>query len=164
LRFARILGPFGARCFLKGRFPAVRCMDFVDFGTDVGQGLQEKLSNVGECQSVAARDAVFGDQAEELAEDMVNVAGGLEVAGKRSQASGNFFGRKDLTFVARVKQAEGGVMGGDGHTAGAAVAEWKLTKTVAGGPLGERERLSGLRCGGAESGVGGTAACAFHTN
>ena len=125
--------------------------------------MQQKLGNVSQGQGVAARDAVFGDQMEEMAEDMVNVAGGFEVAGKRGGTSGNFFGGEKLTFVARVKQAERRVIGGDGHTAGAAVGEWKLTEAVAGRPLGERERLSGLRCGGAESGVGGTAACVFHT-
>ncbi len=163
MRFARVFRPFGAQRLLEGHFPAFRCMDFADFGADVGQGLQEKLGNVGQGQGVAARDAVFGDQAEELAQDMVNVTGGLEVTGERCQASGDFFGGKKLALVARVEQAERRVMGGDGHTAGAAVGEWKLAETIPDGPAGEGKRLGRLGFGGARGGAWGRA-CVFHTD
>ena len=109
-------------------------MGFVDFGADVGQGLEEELGDVGQGQGIAARDAVFGDQVEELAEDVVDVAPGLEMAGEGGETSGDFFGSEKLTFVARVKQAERRVISSDGHTAGAAVGEWKLTKTIPDGP------------------------------
>ena len=142
--------------------PFVRSLDFVDLGADVGEGLQQKLGNVSQGQGVPARDAVFGDQMEEMAEDMVNVAGGLEVAGMRSETSGDFFGGEKLTFVARVKQAERRVIGGDGHTAGAAVGEWELTKTVPDGPARKRERLGRLGFGSAQGGAWGTAASVFH--
>jgi hypothetical protein len=100
-----------------------------DFVADQGDGLEKKLADVGEQGGVAGRDAVLGDGGEEFAEDVVDIGGGVEVAGERSgDAFAEAFGFEELALGAGVEDAQGWVILVAGHAALAAVGEREVAE------------------------------------
>src|SRR5215472_18909819 len=93
---------------------------------DVGKGEEHELAEVGKSVGSARGYAVLGDGGEDLAEGIVDVGGGEEVAG---ESGGKFcadFSRfEELLFLAGMEDAEGSVCGGAGETATAAVRSLK---------------------------------------
>ena len=66
-------------------------------------------------------------EGEEFAEDVIDVAGGLEFTGKRSEAASGLIGSQKLVFATGVEDAKFGVFMGAGHTASAPVGKGELT-------------------------------------
>jgi len=107
--------------------PGVGALDAADFAFDGVQAVQEQLANVGEQGGVARGDASLGDEREELAQDVVEVVGGLEVAGEGGEFDADEIRVAELALFAGVVETKGGVGGGAGHAALAAVSEGEET-------------------------------------
>jgi hypothetical protein len=95
---------------------------------DGGEAVEEELADVGEDSGVAAGDAVLREEGEEFAEDVVDVAGGLEFAGESGELGGDAVRFEELVFFAGVGEAEVRVGGRAGEAAFAAVGEGVLAK------------------------------------
>ncbi|MGA2484348.1 MAG: hypothetical protein ABSF92_14675 [Candidatus Acidiferrales bacterium] len=108
-------------------FPGVGALNAADFAFDGFQAVQEQLANVGEQGGVARGDASLGDEGEEFSEDVVEVVGGLELAGEGGEFGANAVGVLKLALLAGVVEAEGGVSLRAGHAALAAVSEGEET-------------------------------------
>lgn len=106
-----------------------------------GQALEKKLRDVGEGDGVAVGDAVFRNQIEQFAEDVIDVAGGFEIAGERNEAAGGLIGPQEFVFAAGVEDAESGVLFRAGHAAGASVGKRELAQ------IGPRCSAGRGRCG-----------------
>jgi len=81
----------------------------LDFELDGTAVVEEELGDIGEGGGFAAGDAVLGEEVEEFSEDMGEIAGGGEFAGKGGEFSGNGGGVEELALVAGVEGAEGGM-------------------------------------------------------
>jgi len=109
--------------------PLVEAVGEGEFGLNAGYGLEEELADIGESGGVAGRDAVLGDGGVEASEDVVDVGGGHEVAGKGLREFGaEAAGLLKLEFGVSVGQAEVRVSGVTEHAAAATVGERELTK------------------------------------
>ena len=102
------------------------------FGADAGNGLQQKLGDVAEGDSVLARDMIFRQKAEDLAEGAVHSGGGGEVGGESFQLGGQgefALGEKgeDFVLASGVEEAEVGMMIGAQHAALALIGREKAT-------------------------------------
>ena len=104
--------------------PGVETQGFLDFFLDFGEGLEEELGDVGEGDGIAARDASLGEEGEDFSEDVVDVAGGFEVAGERGEFAGDLLIGKAFGaaffFPFGVIGAEGAMTWGARHSALAA--------------------------------------------
>ena len=103
------------------------------FFLDGGNGLQHELAEISHGGGVALGDPALGEGGEDLAEDVVDVGGVVEAAGK----SGGDFGAKprrfqELLLFTGVEDAEGGMVFFAEHTAGAAVGELAETLVAVG--------------------------------
>jgi len=97
---------------------------------DGGEAVEEELADVGEDGGVAAGDAVLRKEGEEFAEDVVDVAGGLEFAGEGGELGGDAVRFEELALFAGVDEAEVRVGGRAGQAAFAAVGEGVLAESV----------------------------------
>ena len=92
-----------------------------DLRADLGQALEKKLGDVGQGDGIAARDAVLRHQRKELAEDVVDIARGPEVAGEGDELASGLIRSEERLFAAGVVDTEGSVLFPAGQAAGAAV-------------------------------------------
>jgi hypothetical protein len=108
-------------------------IDFPAVGFAFGAllGLQQEVADVGEGCGAAGRDAVGGQGLEELAEDMVDVNLGDEIACR----AGELF--DEIVFAVEGAAVDGGVVEAEavvvwvgGHGAEFAVGEFKVAKIV----------------------------------
>ena len=84
-------------------------VDEAVFVLDGGEGLEEKLGDIGERGRLAERDAVADEEGEEFSQDMVEVGGGLEAAGQGGELGGDKARGEALFLLGGVVKAEGGV-------------------------------------------------------
>jgi hypothetical protein len=113
----------------KGLFPGGEALGDGDLVLDGGEAVEEELADVGEDGGVAARDAILREESEESAEDVVDVAGGLEFAGEGGEFGGDAVGFEELALFAGVDEAEVRVGGRVGQAAFAAVGEGVLAES-----------------------------------
>ena len=97
--------------------PGLTALTRLNFVFDGLKGVEEKLANVSEDDGVAARDAIFGEEAEEFPEDVIDVAGGNEFAGPGDKFLGNLFGGKDLDHLGLAFREAPGVFHAEGFVA-----------------------------------------------
>ena len=86
---------FGQRCgsgarhgrvdFAKDLLPALIVLCANHFLLDSALAVEKKLGQIGQEPGVANGNAVGGDKLKELADDVLDVGGGLEVAGERGE-------------------------------------------------------------------------------
>ena len=101
----------------------------VGFVFDGGEGLQHWLAEVGESDGGGLRDAALGESGKDFAENVVDVCGGEEVAGKGgAELYAKSMRFQELEFFAGVEGAEGGMVFVAEHAALAAVGEGKLAE------------------------------------
>jgi len=106
---------------LDGGVPGAVAESVLNLSADLGEALEKKLADVGQGDGVAWRNAVLRDEREEFAEDVVDIAGGPEIAGKGDELASSLIGSEELLFAAGVVDTEGAVLRPAGHAAGAAV-------------------------------------------
>jgi hypothetical protein len=107
--------------------PGVGALDAADLAFDGFEAVQEQLADVGKQGGVARGDASLGDEGEKLAQDVVEVVGGLEFAGEGGEFGADEIGVADLTLLAGVVETESGVGLRAGHAALAAISEGEET-------------------------------------
>jgi hypothetical protein len=112
-------------------FPGAEVMSGGEFLLDLGEGAEEELADVGECGGVAGRNAIVGEEGEEFSQDVVEVIGGLEVAGEGGELGADAVQFEELLFLASVDKAERGMGIETEHAALAAVGESVLTTIAA---------------------------------
>ncbi len=100
------------------------------FGADAGNGLQQKLGDIAEGDSVLARDAILRQKAKDLAEGAVHSGGGGEIGGESFELGGQgefALGKKgkDFLLASGMVEAEIGMMVGAQHAALALVGREK---------------------------------------
>ena len=100
------------------------------FGADAGNGLQQKLGDIAEGDSVLARDAILREKAKNLAEGAVHSGGGGEVRGESFELGGQgefALGEKgeDFLLASGMVEAEIGMTIGAQHAALALVGRKK---------------------------------------
>jgi hypothetical protein len=103
--------------------PGVGALDAEDFAFDGFEAVEEQLADVGEEGGVARGDTVLGDQGEEFTQDVVEVVGGLELAGEGGEFGGNAVGVAELLLSTGMVETEGGVGVRARHAAATAVGE-----------------------------------------
>jgi len=74
-------------------FPRLRAASHLDFVFDAAESEEEELRDVGESVGLAPVDAILGEEVEEFAEGVVEVAGGLDFAGESGELPADFLGR-----------------------------------------------------------------------
>ena len=92
-----------------------------NFTLDGGKGLEDELADVSENGGVARRNAVVGEEGEEFSQDVVEIVGGLELAGEGNELGADAVGFEELLLLAGVEEAEGGVILPADHAAAAAI-------------------------------------------
>ena len=92
-----------------------------DLSADLGQALEKKLADVGQGDGVAARDAVLRHESKKLAEDVVYIVRGPEIAGKGDELASGLIRSEERLFAAGVVDTECAVLFPAGQAAGAAV-------------------------------------------
>ena len=102
------------------------------FGADAGNGLQQKLGDIAEGDSVLARDVIFREKAKDLAEGAVHSRRGGEIGGESFQLGGQgefALGKKgeDFLLASGMEEAEIGMTIGAEHAALALVGREKAT-------------------------------------
>lgn len=99
------------------------------FGLYGGYGMEEQLADIGENGGVAGRDTVLGEGGEDFAEDVIDVGGGVEMAGERGGQFGAETARfDDLHLFAGVEGAETAGTEMDQHAATAAIGKGKAAE------------------------------------
>ena len=101
----------------KGFVPSAVAADGLDFMLDGAEAVEKQLANVGKDGDVARGDAFVGKKREELAEDVVDVIGGLELAGKGGELGADISGLDFVAFEAGVMEAESGMGWATQHAA-----------------------------------------------
>ena len=132
-------------------FPGGKARAFIrDFVADGVKSAEEELADVSHSDGVAVRDAVLGDEQEEFAQEVIDIAGGLEFAGEGDEFLADLFYRKELGhFVgfagghAGVEEAERDVALPARHAALAVVGGGELA-AIGIGPLGSYGGTAGL--------------------
>ncbi len=102
------------------------------FGADAGNGLEQKLGDIAEGDSVLARDVIFREKAKDLAEGAVHSGGGGEVRGESFELGGQgefALGEKgeDFVLASGMEEAEIGMVIGAQHVALALIGREKAT-------------------------------------
>ncbi len=95
----------------------------IQFAFDAGDGLEEELAEVAKRVGRLVRDALFCESRKDLAQDVVDIRDGVELAGKGGKLGSELIGFEKLLFFAGMKDAERGMVLLAEHTAGAAVGE-----------------------------------------
>ena len=103
--------------------PGIGALNAEDFAFDGFEAVEEQLADVGEEGGVARGDAVLGDQSKEFTQDVVEVVGGLELAGEAGELGGDTVGVAELLLSAGMVETEGGVGVRAREAAAAAVRE-----------------------------------------
>lgn len=104
---------------------------------DRGKGAKHELGDIGKCVSRANGHAVLSDRSEELAEDVVDVRGGEEVAGEGcSDLGAKLLGFEKLLLLAGMKDAKRSMSGGARKAATASVGSFKRAAIGFGGFAG----------------------------
>jgi hypothetical protein len=91
--------------------------------------VEKKLGEIGQEPSVANGNAVGGDKLEELADDVLDVGGGLEVASERGELIADVIEFEELPLLACVEEAERRMRSVTEHATLAAVGEGKLAES-----------------------------------
>jgi hypothetical protein len=91
-------------------------------------GLHEEETDVGKAGGAAGRDAVGGEGGEEIAEDVVDVDLGDEIAGGAGELGGEIVLALLDAGAAGVGEAEAVVLGVGGEAAHASIGEFELAK------------------------------------
>jgi hypothetical protein len=141
---------FGQRCgsgarhgrvdLAKDFLPALIVLRANGFLLDASLAVEKKLGQIGQEPSVANGDAVGGDKLEELADDVLDVGGGLEVAGERGELIADVVQFEQLLLLAGVEEAERRMRSMTEHATLAAVGERELAESGFVGS-GARARL-----------------------
>lgn len=128
-------------------------MGVLVLASGAGDTLEKELANIGESDGLAARDAAMGEEREDFAEDVVDVAGGLELAGEGGELGADAAGFETLKLLAGVDGTKRRVRLVAQHLALAAVRELELAEIEA---IGFRALLGHGSLGkGSKRGAGG---------
>jgi hypothetical protein len=122
---ARHGGVDGAKDLLPGTI-VLRVNGFV---THAVLAIEKKLGEIGEEPGVANGNAIGGDKLEELADNVLDVSDGFEVAGERGEFVADAVQFEELLLLAGVEETEGGVGSMTEHAALASVGERKLAES-----------------------------------
>lgn len=125
----------------EGFLPGGEAVGLLDFELDGMAVVEEELGDIGEGGGLAAGDAVLGKEVEELSEDVGEIAGGGEFAGKGGEFGGDGGGVEELALLAGVEGTEGGVGFVVKHGALAAVGGGEEAAGAAGRGGGGGQRL-----------------------
>jgi hypothetical protein len=112
----------------KDLLPALIVLRANGFLLDSTLAVEKELGQVGQEPGVANGNAVGGDKLEELADDVLDVSGGLEVAGERGELIADVVQFEELPLLASVEEAERRMGSVTKHATLAAVGERKLTE------------------------------------
>lgn len=82
---------------------------FGDFLTYAVNAVEEQLAEIGEDGRLTSGESVGGEKGVELAEGLVDVGGGHELAGDGGEFGSDALGVKDEALAPGVVEAEGGV-------------------------------------------------------
>ena len=135
-------------------FPGGKARAFIrDFVADGGKSAEEELADVSHSDGVAVRDAVLGDEQEEFAQEVIDIAGSLEFAGKGNEFLADLFYRKELGYFVSFAGGEAGVEEAERDVT--LPARHAALAAVGGGELA----AIGVRLLGS---YGGTAGLVFH--
>ena len=126
--------------FAKDLFPALIVLRANGFLLDSALAVEKKLGQIGQEPGIANGNAVGGDQLEELADDVLDVSGGLEVASERGEFIADVVQFEELLLLAGVEEAERRMRSVTEHATLAAVGERKLAESGFVG-CGARTRL-----------------------
>jgi hypothetical protein len=126
-------GGDGGKRAAEGFLPGGEAVGLLDFELDAMAVVEKELGDIGEGSGLAAGDAVLGKEVEELSEDVGEVAGGGEFAGKGGEFGGAGGGVEELALLAGVEGAEGGMGFVAKHGALAAVGGGEKTAVGVGG-------------------------------
>jgi len=124
----------------KDFLPALIVLCANRFLLDSALAVEKKLGQIGQEPGVANGNAVGGDKLEELADDVLDVSGGLEVAGERGEFIADVVQFEELLLLAGVEETERRMRSVTKHATLAAVGERKLTESGFVGS-GARTRL-----------------------
>jgi hypothetical protein len=91
--------------------------------------VEKKLGEIGQQPGVANGNAVGGDKLEELADNVLDVGDGLEIAGEGSEFIADAVQFEKLLLLSGVEETEGGVGSMTEHAALASVGEGKLAES-----------------------------------
>jgi len=147
--FSRDLGVLAGSLFAQdgfdGGLPSGEAESVGDFALDGRKALQQKLADISEGHGVAAVDAMLREEGKDLAEGVIDVAGGLEFAGEGPQLASEVFlsaaklplpghvrGRKEFVLFAGMMDAEITVALPAGHAALASVGKGELAAAAVG--------------------------------
>ncbi len=123
--------------FVQHIVPLLEFVAEVELFFDGGEREKHDLAKVGKGVGGADGHAVLRHGSENLAEDIVDIGGGEEVAADGRGEFGAELSRfEELLLVARVEDAKGGVAGRAGQTTAAAVGSLKSTAIGVGGFAG----------------------------
>jgi len=135
-------------------FPGGKARAFIrDFVADGGKSAEEELADVSHSDGVAVRDAVPRDADEKFSEEMIDVGGGLEFAGKGNELLAELFDAEELGHFAGFAGGEAGVEEAERDVT--LPARHAALAAVGGGELA----AIGVRLLGS---YGGTAGLVFH--
>jgi hypothetical protein len=109
-----------------GSFPLIVASAVFNFYFHGRERLEEELRDVRERGRVAGRDTIVGEKREELAEDVVDVARGFEIARERDQFLAHTIDGEELLLLPCVRNAQGAMCFRAGHAAAASVGEGEL--------------------------------------
>jgi len=126
--------------------PLVEVLRVDEFAAHGVLAVEKKLGEISESLRLATRNAIGSNELEELADNVMNVANGLEAARERSEFRRDGFEILELLHVSdeplllvSVKDAESGMGWVAEHAAGASVGEGELAERgFVGGDSGAR--------------------------
>jgi len=95
--------------FVKNSGPSRWALVAFDFPFHPATSLEQKLADVSHGGSFAVRDAVLRDAEEEFPEEMIDVGGGLEFAGKGNELLAELFDGEELSHFAGLASRLAGV-------------------------------------------------------
>jgi hypothetical protein len=90
----------------KDFLPALIVLRANRFLLDSTLAVEKKLGQIGQEPGVANGNAVGGDKLEELTDDVLDVRGGLEVAGERGELIADVVQFEELLLLAGVEETE----------------------------------------------------------
>jgi hypothetical protein len=126
----------------KDFLPATIVLRANRFLPDTALAIEKKLGQIGQEPGVANGDAVGGDKLEKLADNVLDVGDGIEIARERGELIGEVVQFEELLLLAGVEEAERRMRSVTEHATLAAVGERKLAES---GFVGSGAR-AGLLC------------------
>jgi hypothetical protein len=128
----------------KDVLPATVVLRGNGFMADTALAVEKQLGKIGQEPGVANGNAVGGDKLEKLADDVLDVGDGFEVAGERGEFIADVVEFEELPLLASVEETERRMRGMTEHAALAAVGEGKLTESRFVGSGARARLLCGL--------------------